>query len=114
MIGNIHQDLFAAAEVEYEHAGEEIALEYGYFAYTGMYTLTPRRQLRAGAESPNQRIIFTEVQTGAGRPVPPDRALATAVLRYPLFFSDLEDTRVVMTMDVPPRHTWGTIPVPAF
>lgn len=34
-LGNIIGDLFAAAEVEYEHAGEEIALEYGYLAYTG-------------------------------------------------------------------------------
>ncbi len=35
MIGNIYKDLFAAIEVEYEHAGEEIKLEYGYFGYTG-------------------------------------------------------------------------------
>lgn len=32
-------DLVAAAEVEYEHAGEEIALEYGYLAYTGIRNL---------------------------------------------------------------------------
>ena len=30
------EDLVAAAEVEYEHAGEEIVLEYGYLAYTGL------------------------------------------------------------------------------
>ncbi len=35
-IGNIYKDLFAAAEVEYEHAGEEIKLEYGYLAFTGL------------------------------------------------------------------------------
>lgn len=35
MIGKITGDLFAATEVEYEHAGEEIMLEYGYFGYTG-------------------------------------------------------------------------------
>lgn len=29
-------DLVAATEVEYEHAGEEISLEYGYLAYTGL------------------------------------------------------------------------------
>lgn len=35
LVGRITGDLFAAVEVEYEHAGEEIALEYGYFGYTG-------------------------------------------------------------------------------
>jgi hypothetical protein len=36
LVGQISGDLFAAVEVEYEHAGEEIALEYGYFGYTGL------------------------------------------------------------------------------
>lgn len=36
MVGRITGDLFAAAEVEYEHAGDEIGLEYGYIAYTGI------------------------------------------------------------------------------
>ncbi|MEN8375501.1 MAG: hypothetical protein ABFS34_08635 [Gemmatimonadota bacterium] len=36
LLGQITGDLFAAAEIEYEHAGEEIALEYGYFGYTGL------------------------------------------------------------------------------
>ena len=35
MVGSIVEDLFAAFEIEYEHAGEEIAMEYGYFGYTG-------------------------------------------------------------------------------
>jgi len=35
LVGEITGDLFTAAEIEYEHAGEEIALEYGYFGYTG-------------------------------------------------------------------------------
>ena len=39
VIGNIYKNLFAAAEVEYEHAGEEIKLEYGYLAYTGLPNL---------------------------------------------------------------------------
>lgn len=34
--GDLVKNVFAAAEVEYEHAGEEIALEYGYIAYTGI------------------------------------------------------------------------------
>jgi len=35
LVGRLTGNLFAAAEVEYEHAGEEIALEYGYLGYTG-------------------------------------------------------------------------------
>lgn len=44
MIGKLFEDLFAAVEVEYEHAGEEIALEYGYFGYTGI----PNVRIMAG------------------------------------------------------------------
>ncbi|MFQ5550319.1 MAG: hypothetical protein ACE5FJ_03670, partial [Gemmatimonadales bacterium] len=36
MVGDIVDDLYAAVEVEYEHSGEEIAFEYGYFGYTGI------------------------------------------------------------------------------
>lgn len=39
-IGRLSEHLFAGAEVEYEHGGEEIALEYGYLAYTGIRDLT--------------------------------------------------------------------------
>lgn len=39
-LGRLTGNLFAAAEVEYEHAGEEIALEYGYLAYTGLRDVT--------------------------------------------------------------------------
>lgn len=35
-VGWITDNLMAAAEVEYEHSGEEIALEYGFLAYTGI------------------------------------------------------------------------------
>lgn len=35
MVGRITENLFAAAEFEYEHAGEETAMEYGYFGYAG-------------------------------------------------------------------------------
>lgn len=35
LLGEITGDLFAAVEVEYEHAGESISLEYGYLGYTG-------------------------------------------------------------------------------
>jgi hypothetical protein len=79
-----------------------------------MYTLKPLRQLRAGARSPNQRVIFTMAETSSGDPTTAERALAVDVLRIPLFFTDLEADRPVMTMDTPPRHSWGTIPVPAF
>ncbi len=39
LIGDVVKDLFVAGEVEYEHAGEEIALEYAYFGYTGIKNL---------------------------------------------------------------------------
>jgi hypothetical protein len=35
LLAQMTDNLFAAAEVEYEHAGEEISLEYGYFGYAG-------------------------------------------------------------------------------
>jgi len=35
LVGEVTENLFAAFEVEYEHGGEEIAMEYGYFGYTG-------------------------------------------------------------------------------
>lgn len=34
VLGQLLGDVFAAAEVEMEHAGEEIGLEYGYLAFT--------------------------------------------------------------------------------
>lgn len=79
-----------------------------------MYTLKPFRQLRDGISSQERRIIFTEALTVKGDEVPTRRALDADVLRYPLFFADLNGTEVALTMEVPPRHSWGTIPVPAF
>jgi hypothetical protein len=34
-VGTVTDNLFAAFEIEYEHAGEEGGMEYGYFGYTG-------------------------------------------------------------------------------
>jgi len=34
LLGKLRGDLFAAGEVEYEHGGDEIALEYAYLAFT--------------------------------------------------------------------------------
>ncbi len=39
LIGDLVKDLFVAGEVEFEHAGDEIALEYAYFGYTGIKNL---------------------------------------------------------------------------
>lgn len=36
LLGRITGNLFGAVEVEYEHAGEEVALEYGYLGFTGI------------------------------------------------------------------------------
>lgn len=79
-----------------------------------MYALEPFRQLRDGASSPEKRIIFTEAITAAGASVPASRALDADVLRFPLFFAELEGDRVTVVMETPRRHGWGTIPVPAF
>jgi hypothetical protein len=35
-LGSLLDDLLVGAEIEYEHAGEEIAVEYAYLAYTGL------------------------------------------------------------------------------
>lgn len=102
-------------EHEAHHGGGD---ESGFVAVVRhlaqMYTLLPRRQLRADALSPQQRIIFTETRTANGGSVSQDRALAAGIMRSPIFFSDLDGSRVVMTMDASPLHSWGTILVPAF
>jgi protein-S-isoprenylcysteine O-methyltransferase Ste14 len=81
-----------------------------------MYALKPLRQLRDGAADPAKRIIFTEALDPEGRSVGPEAALGTSVLRYPLFFADYDggSRQVTLTMETARRHTWGTIPVPAF
>lgn len=79
-----------------------------------MYALKPLRQLREGAGSPEKRIIFTEALTARGSSVPASRALDADVLRFPLFLAELDGDTVVLTMETPRRHSWGTIPMPAF
>lgn len=79
-----------------------------------MYLLRPMRQLGNGAATAEKRLIFTEALTARGADVPPGRALAPDVLRFPLFFADFDGTRVTMAMETPRKHSWGTIPVPAF
>ncbi len=79
-----------------------------------MYGLKPLRQLRDGRTSRERRIIFTEALASDGKSVPPRRALDVDVLRYPLFIAELNGTEVAQTMEVPRRHAWGNIPVPAF
>jgi len=39
LLGSIADDVIVGAEVEYEHAGDETALEYGYVGYTGIKNL---------------------------------------------------------------------------
>ena len=79
-----------------------------------MYGLKPLRQLRDGRTSRERRIIFTEALASNGQNVQPRRALDADVLRYPLFIAELNGTKVAQTMEVPRRHAWGNIPVPAF
>jgi protein-S-isoprenylcysteine O-methyltransferase Ste14 len=102
-----------------EHEGHHGKREgSGFWTVTGhlleMYTLKPFRQLRDGAESPEKRIIFTEALTPAGSRVPVARALDADVLRLPLFLAEVDGGTVTVVMETPRRHTWGTIPVPAF
>jgi protein-S-isoprenylcysteine O-methyltransferase Ste14 len=81
-----------------------------------MYALKPLRQLRDGTSATAQRVIFTEALQPTGKSVRREEVLDLSVQRYPLFFADLDvQTRLVtLTMETPRRHTWGTIPVPAF
>lgn len=79
-----------------------------------MYGLKPLRQLRDGNESKEKRIIFTEALTAKGEDVPIQRALDTDVLRYPVFLAELDGKEPTLAMELPRRHSWGTIPVPAF
>ena len=81
-----------------------------------MYALKPLRQLRDGASAVAQRVIFTEALDPAGRSVRREEAFDVSVQRYPLFFADFDARagQVTLTMETPRRHTWGTIPVPAF
>jgi hypothetical protein len=79
-----------------------------------MYALEPLRQLRDGASSLEKRIIFTEAVTATGARVPASRVFDADVLRLPLFLVELDGDIVTVVMETPRRHSWGTIPVPAF
>ena len=81
-----------------------------------MYALKPLRQLRDGATAVAQRVIFTEALDPTGRNVRREDALDVSVQRFPLFLADFDAQagQVTLTMETPRRHTWGTIPVPAF
>lgn len=81
-----------------------------------MYALKPMRQLRDGAGAVAQRVIFTEALDSTGKSASDEDALGISVQRYPLFFADFDAKvgRVTLTMETPRRHTWGSIPVPAF
>ncbi len=79
-----------------------------------MYALKPLRQLRDGRTAVERRIIFTEALASNGESVRTRRALDVDVLRYPLFIAELKGTDVALAMEVPRRHAWGTVPMPAF
>ena len=110
------QHLIADLGEHEAHHGQERQTGFGATVrHLGeMYALAPLRQLRDGASSPEKRIIFTEALTAAGSSVPASRALDADVLRFPLFFAELNSDVVTLAMETPRRHSWGTIPVPAF
>ncbi len=102
-------------EHEAHHGRQEAS---GFWPVSGhlleMYALKPFRQLREGADSTEKRIIFTEARTPSGVSVPLGRALDADVLRLPLFLAELDGSVATVAMETPRRHTWSTIPVPAF
>lgn len=110
------QHLIADLGEHEAHHGKGAATGLGAVArhLAGMYALRPLRQLRNGALSADKRVIFTEALTATGARVPASRALDADVLRYPLFFAELRLDEVTLAMETPRRHSWGTIPVPAF
>jgi protein-S-isoprenylcysteine O-methyltransferase Ste14 len=109
------QHLLADLGEHEAHHGEEASGAGGVLGHLGeMYALKPLRQLRDGARSPAVRIIFAEPLTAAGASVPIARALDAGVLRFPLFFAELDEGGVTFVMETPRRHTWGAVPVPAF
>ncbi len=104
-------------EHEAHHGKEDQGGFWASLKHLGqMFVLMPLRQLREGTASADKRIIFTEALTATGDNVSPRRALSVGVLRYPLFFADIDAAlgEVTLTMETPRRHTWGRIPVPAF
>lgn len=104
-------------EHEAHHGKEEQGGFWASLKHLGqMFVLMPLRQLREGTASADKRIIFTEALTATGDNVSPRRALSAGVLRYPLFFADIDAAlkEVTLTMETPRRHSWGMIPVPAF
>ena len=102
-------------EHEAHHGGGEQGGALAVLKHLGeMYTLKPLRQLREGKDSEQKRIIFTEALTALGVEVSSSRALDTDVLRYPLFLAEVDGGKVALAMELPRRHSWGSIPVPAF
>lgn len=81
-----------------------------------MFTLKPLRQLKHGGDGSQKRVIFTEVVTPQGNDLPARAAFSLGALHLPLFFADVDTAQkqVLLTMETPPRHAWGNIPVPAF
>ncbi|MFQ5657106.1 MAG: methyltransferase family protein [Candidatus Methylomirabilales bacterium] len=104
-------------EHEAHHGKEEHGGFWAGLKHLGqMFVQMPLDQLREGTASADKRIIFTEALTATGNNVSPRHALSAGVLRYPLFFADIDAARgeVTLTMETPRRHSWGKIPVPAF
>jgi hypothetical protein len=70
-VGWIMDDLVAAVEVEYEHAGEEIALEYGYLAYSGIrYLRIAGGKFLIPFNRFNKDLHPTWISKVPGRPLP--------------------------------------------
>jgi len=83
MLGQLRGDVFVAAEVEYEHGGDEIALEYGYLAFTRWPFANIVALERVVESTKRRRRILTLVQD----------ALSQLRLDMKYLMFDLESTR---------------------
>jgi hypothetical protein len=82
-VGWIMDDLVATAEVEYEHAGEEIALEYGFLAYSGIrYLRIAGGKFLIPFNRFNKDLHPTWISKVPGRPLPYDDI-------FPVGYSDV-------------------------
>lgn len=104
-------------EHEAHHGKEEKSVLWSTISHLAeMFALKPMRQLKEGQASSDKTVIFTEAKTPSGKDVPVAGALNAGALRYPLFLAEVDAGKgeVLLTMELPKRHAWGNIPVPAF
>jgi hypothetical protein len=87
-LGAITEDLGVGAEVEYEHAGEEIALEYAYLSYHGIdYFRIVGGKFIIPFNRWNKDLHPTWISKVPGRPLPYDVVFPSTYSDVGLWFS---------------------------